>query len=214
MSKKDWGAGVDANGLPIVDLLPDDFSLSDAFERLSKRPGCLWLDSASLGPIGDDGSPLGRYSFLMSDPIEQLVASENDADPWPTLAHWCEGLPTQWDPDLPPFQGGIAGLIGYESATWLEPVGRAAVNDLPTPAMSVGLYGWTIAVDHMTNKSSIIAQGIGRGISANQLEERIDLAPANPIRQENIGRTAYELHHCRRCVFRIRERARRVRFRY
>ncbi|MGB7328029.1 MAG: anthranilate synthase component I family protein [Rubripirellula sp.] len=146
--------------LPIAESLPPGFSSLDAFERLSMRPGCVWLDSASPGPTDGDGIPLGRYSFLMSDPIEQLVASERDADPWPTLQSWCQRLPAELRPDLPPFQGGIAGLIGYESAAWLEPVGRAAKNDLPIPAMSVGLYDWTIAFDHVTGNAWIVAQGM------------------------------------------------------
>lgn len=147
--------------LPIARRLPDDFSMQAAFSKLAGRAGCLWLDSASRGPLDSSGSPLGRYSFLTSDPIEQLVASEGDASPWPTLAQWARRLPDRFDASLPPFQGGIAGLIGYESATWLDAVGRATENDLPMPAMSLGLYDWTIAYDHQTGQAWIVAQDLG-----------------------------------------------------
>ncbi|WP_218933476.1 anthranilate synthase component I family protein [Rubripirellula lacrimiformis] len=143
----------------MVESLPADFCLLDAFQRLAGRAGCLWLDSASSGPVDRDGTALGRYSFLTCDPIQSLVASPGDADPWPGLAQLCESITSDLDPDLPPFQGGVAGLIGYEAAHWLEPIGRAANDDLPTPAISVGLYDWTIAVDHSTGHAWIIAQG-------------------------------------------------------
>lgn len=146
--------------LPVVRPLPLGFSLCEAFPRLSAVPGCLWLDSASQGPPDSDANEIGRYSFLTADPVDKFIASVQDCDPWPTLDAWCRQLPRDVDASLPPFQGGIAGLIGYEAATWLEPIGLARQNDLPTPAISLGLYDWTIATDHLTNKSWIISQGL------------------------------------------------------
>jgi para-aminobenzoate synthetase component I len=146
--------------LPIVRPLPDDVCLVGLFSRLSRLPGCLWLDSASRGPSDPHGQPIGRYSFLTADPIKSLVAFAGDPDPWPVLAQWCQALPNDHDPALPAFQGGIAGLIGYEAATWLESVGMAKGNDLPTPAISLGLYDWNIAFDHLLGKGWMISQGL------------------------------------------------------
>lgn len=146
--------------LPIVRPLPDDVCLVDAFSRLSGLPGCLWLDSVSPGPDDLHQQPIGRFSFLTADPIETLVAYEGDPDPWPDLAEWCRRLPQDTDPSMPAFQGGIAGLLGYEAATWLEQVGTAAADDLPTPAISLGLYDWTLAFDHQQAKGWIISQGL------------------------------------------------------
>ena len=146
--------------LPVVRRLPDDFCLLKAFARISNLPGCLWLDSASRGPLDSHGHPIGRFSFLTADPVDTLVAYQHDEDPWPTLDDWCRQLPADTDPMLPPFQGGVAGLIGYEAATWLESVGTARINDLPTPAICLGLYDWTIAVDHERNAAWIISQGL------------------------------------------------------
>ncbi len=159
---------------PIVRKLPADFSLPVAFGAVAKLPGCLWLDTASLGPLvpripnnrrrtAPDSQRLGRYSFLTADPIDRCIASVGERSPWPQLDAWSRSLPRDRQLGLPPFQGGIAGLIGYESATWLEPVLAAAVDDLPTPAMSVGLYDWTIATDHQRDQSWIISQGFRSG---------------------------------------------------
>jgi para-aminobenzoate synthetase component 1 len=154
--------------LPVVRSLPPGFSLCEAFRRLSTLPGCLWLDSASQGSADAEANEIGRYSFLTADPVDMLVASVQDCDPWPTLDAWCRRLPRDVDASLPPFQGGIAGLIGYEAANWLEPIGPAGHDDLPTPAISLGLYDWTIATDHVRNQSWLISQGIiSQGIGAS-----------------------------------------------
>ena len=150
-------------GKVIAKRLPRDFSLAEVFDRFANRPGCLWLDSASAGATEGSSHPssesLHRYSFLCSDPIDTLVAHLGDPDPWPTLASWCDRLPTLLAPDLPPFQGGIAGLVGYEAGSWLESTGAVPSSDLNTPAMSLGWYPWTIAVDHHRHAAWIIARG-------------------------------------------------------
>lgn len=158
--------------LPIVRPLPDDVCLVEMFSRLSLLPGCLWLDSVSRGPRDPHGQPIGRYSFLTADPIKSLVAFAGDPDPWPVLAQWCDALPNDHDPSLPSFQGGIAGLIGYEAATWLESVGMPEANDLPTPAISLGLYDWSIAFDHQLGKGWLISQGL----SATDPSQRLSVA--------------------------------------
>lgn len=181
--------------LPICRPLESGISLEQAFEQLASCPGCLWLDSASQGDSSEAGS-IGRFSFLTADPVDTIVASLGESDPWPLLDAWCRRLPGDCDPTLPPFQGGIAGLIGYESATWLEPVPTARDNDLPTAAISLGLYDWTIAVDHQTDRAWIISQGLGVDDPTQRLHvarERADAVEAFlagdrsrlPTRQQN-----------------------------
>jgi len=102
---------------------------------------------------------MGRYSFLCADPVVHLQASTADNSPWPQLQRWAADLPRSHRADLPPFQGGLAGLWGYEAAAWLDDTGVAAHDDLPTPAVSVGLYDWVIAHDSLTGASWIISQG-------------------------------------------------------
>ncbi|KAA1262234.1 Aminodeoxychorismate synthase component 1 [Rubripirellula obstinata] len=136
--------------------LGDHFSIADVFDRFAGRPGCLWLDSAATAP-----DRLVRYSFLCSDPTETLVAESTGSDPWPLLSQWCSRLPGKLRPDLPPFQGGIAGLLGYEAGGWLDATGPApicaAADGSSTPPMSLGWYPWTIAVDHHRGQAWIIA---------------------------------------------------------
>jgi len=146
--------------LPIVHHLGSDFSISQAFERLHSLGSCVWFDSAARGPELEPGSDhAGRYSFLSADPIQRVVAGVSDDDPWPKLRRWCDALPSYRVPDLPPFQGGLAGLWGYEAGAWLEPMERSLVDDLPTPAISVGLYDWVICHDRLRAQAWLISWG-------------------------------------------------------
>ncbi len=183
------------NALPIVRELPADFSIATAFARLSKLPRCLWLDSASRGVSrrvsrrvsrqessdsarmsSADQPSLDRYSFLTADPVKTITARVGDQSPWPQLQRIASELPQSFHNHLPPFQGGLAGLIGYEAGVWLEDIPIARDNDLPTAAMSMGLYDWTIAVDHETQQSFLISQGItgDGGVSRQSAIDRAD----------------------------------------
>jgi para-aminobenzoate synthetase component 1 len=173
--------------LPVVRKLPADFLISRVFKRFADLDDCLWLDTAFPGPFIRTGSGiqgnartyserLGRYSFLTADPVDRIDAYLGDPSPWTELQKWCRRLPSECDNRLPPFQGGIAGLIGYESATWLEEVGTARIDDFPTPAMSMGLYDWVIATDHDQHSSWIISQGLGKASAGERFKRASDRA--------------------------------------
>lgn len=141
----------EAGPLPLVHPLPKTFSLPAAFERLQSIPGVLWLDSVTHPAPG-----LGRYSFLTADPIRRF----EDAS-LAELKQIVAALPNRLVPELPPFQGGLAGVIGYEWGRQLEAIPATKHVDLRTPALSLGLYDWTIACDHATGQSWLISQGLG-----------------------------------------------------
>ena len=118
----------------------------------------------------------GRYSFLMADPFrvfqldsparaEELAAAGNSlavqygVDPFrelrPVLQEWA----TPAVAGLPPFQGGAAGLLGYELGGCWERLPFPARDEFRLPSMLVGLYDWVIAWDHVQNRCWIISQG-------------------------------------------------------
>ncbi len=145
---------------PFAERLPRELTLELAFLRLCRRNGCLWLDSSAQTRHLDPGSsPLGRFSFLTSDPIQTLSELSRDSIQWPDLHKLYKSLPQEMDPNLPPFQGGLAGLWGYEAATWLENIDLPPSDFLSIPAISVGLYDWTLAADHLSGESWLICQG-------------------------------------------------------
>ncbi len=190
-----------AGGLPVVRRLPTGTDAVAIFERLRRLNHVVWFDSSRAAAAADDSTQArdstptresselaGRYSFLTADPVRWMTASIGDPDPWPTLRRWARRLPASCVPGLPPFQGGIAGLIGYEAATWIEPVPAPPADDLATASIAVGLYDWVIAIDHVTGNTWLFSQGLGaepgedRGRMArrraDEVERWLDAAPA------------------------------------
>ncbi len=182
--------------------VPDPF---DTCARFSGLPHLLFLDSSAQGI-------LGRYSFLAADPV--AVAGSPEAARQLLRPHQHAPLP-----GLPPFQGGIAGYVGYDWGAELERVTRPA-PDPCTPQMPdvvLALYDWVIAWDHADGKAWIISTGIGnggRGTGDGRARERLGWVrdrlgaplpadqglaprPASPVLVSNFTRAEYETAVCR-----------------
>jgi para-aminobenzoate synthetase component 1 len=135
----------------------------DVARRLADRPHLLFLDSALP-------SALGRYSFVSAEPVAWLTARgprvwrdgalTPHRDPFALLGevlsrHRCSTLP-----GLPPFQGGLAGLFGYDLCHHLERLPRPHFDDFETPDLAVGLYDWVAAFDHAEGRAWLISTGL------------------------------------------------------
>ncbi|MEL6108867.1 MAG: anthranilate synthase component I family protein [Planctomycetota bacterium] len=156
--------------LPLVVPLPEHVTPGDAFRSLGVYPNRLWLDSATGWPAARSDSVeelvrgLSRYSFVTAAPLTVLQASPEDPSPWDELNQLAAWLPSTIQEGLPPFQGGIAGLLGYEAARWLPELELAGSfehqrDEWATPACSLGFYDWVIAFDHLVGKAWLICQG-------------------------------------------------------
>lgn len=141
------------------------------FRSLGVYSHRLWLDSATGWPsrqlesVDELVQGLSRYSFVAADPVVVLGANPGDPSPWPELDRLASWLPSTFRRDLPPFQGGIAGLLGYEAARWLPELELAGSfehqrDDWPTQACSLGVYDWVIAFDHLVGQAWLICQGL------------------------------------------------------
>jgi para-aminobenzoate synthetase component 1 len=152
-------------GAPVVEELhpaPDPWL---AFQALDGLPHLLFLDSALNHP------QLGRYSFLTADPAEWLTArgprtelsaagvALEPADPFAVLAERLSAWPAEPMPDLPPFQGGAAGLFGYALCHHIERLPRARCDDFQVPDLGVGLYDWVLAFDHGQDRAWLFSTG-------------------------------------------------------
>src|SRR5207302_3241830 len=62
--------------------------------------------------------------------------------------------------ELPPFQGGAAGYVGYDWGMLLERVPRPRYDDLAVPDLLLALYDWVIAWDHVAQRAWVISTGI------------------------------------------------------
>ena len=139
----------------------------DACARFQGLPFLVFLDSAS------EPDHLGRYSFLSADPAtavrskgqltQQLVEGcwiRVAADPLAQVNTLLAPHAAPPAADLPPFQGGAAGYVGYDWGMMLERVPRPRYDDLALPDVQLGLYDWVIAWDHVARRAWVISTGM------------------------------------------------------
>ena len=138
---------------PLVEELAGIPSAATVFSRLSRLPHCLFLDSAMRHPR------LGRYSFLAADPFDFLEFS-GDQDAFGSLETAIFRFRTRTVPGLPPFQGGAAGMFGYELGRQLERIPRPRANEFGVPVLAVGFYDVVIAFDHENDLAWIFSSGL------------------------------------------------------
>lgn len=139
---------------PVVIELEHDLSPMDAARRLAHLPNLLLLESAM------QHDQLGRYSFVTADPIEWIAQETSETErPLSWLDERLERFATERQPDLPPFQGGVAGLLSYEFGLALENVTPPEIRDMRFPDASFGFYDVVIAWDHFLKRCWLISQG-------------------------------------------------------
>src|SRR5688500_3892021 len=148
---------------PLVEPLkgtPDPVELAARFLDL---PYLLYLDSAA-------GS---GFSFLAADPAI-VVRSKGAVTEILQHGTWrrAEGdalgvargmlVDARIDavPELPPFQGGVAGYIGYDYGAVLERIPPTRHDDLALPDVVLGLYDWAIAWDHQAGPAWLVSLGV------------------------------------------------------
>jgi len=127
-----------------------------AVQRLADLPHLLFLDSARP-------SALGRYSYVAADPFQWRTCAANDVErlrPLRALQQQLLLYRTTTLPGVPPFQGGAAGLFGYDLGHEIERLPRPAVDDFQVPALAVGLYDWVISFDHQQQRAWLISTGL------------------------------------------------------
>jgi para-aminobenzoate synthetase component 1 len=153
--------------------LPDPAA---AFAGLAGEAGAILLDGAAAGDPAR-----ARYSYVCIAPRRWLEVRDG--------AVLLDGAPAAGDPfalmqgllgpvqaavaGLPPFQGGLAGYLGYELGRQLERLPPAQPAGIDLPDLAMGLYDLVAAWDHATGQSWIIARGADAEAQAAALAERL-----------------------------------------
>lgn len=140
-------------GLPLVRELRPPPPAEDVFLRLAGRPHVLFLDSALRDPR------LGRYSFVTADPFDFLCLPADGRDHLATLQRRMQAMTASTIADVPPFQGGAAGMFGYDLGRSLERIPQPRYDEFQTPALAIGLYDVVVAFDHVADRAWLISQG-------------------------------------------------------
>lgn len=139
---------------PLVEELtpaPDPRAVA---RRLAHLPHLLFLDSAGGLP------ELARYSYIAGDPFRWLQYRGIDGvNPFDALRDELSRWKLAGAAGLPPFQGGAAGLFGYDLCHWIERLPRPRRDEFRTPDLAVGIYDWVIAWDHQADRVWMISTG-------------------------------------------------------
>ncbi len=141
--------------------MPPECSLEWAWERLGRLPHCLLLDSSLAAP------QLGRYSYLTAAPVQWFTSrlqgtasKERVTQPFGPLPEWLAKFSTRRVTGLPPFQGGLGGLLTYEFGHHFERLPTAKHNPFQLPVLAFGLYDWVLAWDQQTQQGWLVSQGL------------------------------------------------------
>ena len=155
-----------------------------AFLAVKHMPYSLFLDSA------DRKHASSRYSFVMCQPIETVEARGGkisvtnweqrlsfDGQPFAVLQSrmksWVSNALNI--PNLPPFQGGAAGLFGYDLGRYLEELPDTAKNENAEADMAVGIYDQVLAHDYLLKKTYIFTHARNKAEAEKKREHFIDL---------------------------------------
>ncbi len=138
---------------PVVFPLEPAPDVQDVFLALAGRPHAVFFDSALRN------EQLGRYSFVAADPFDFVKCSTPDSDALQVLADRLGCFPVETVPDLPPFQGGAAGLLSYDLGRTFEQIDQPRFDEFGVPTLAVGLYDVVVAFDHQTDQAWIISHG-------------------------------------------------------
>jgi para-aminobenzoate synthetase component I len=154
---------------PVVESLGETAEPAEICARLLDLPYLVFLDSSATRH-GD-----GQYSFLTADPIvivrskgtqtevrRQLDAGWNpvSGDALTIARSFLPSVPLEPLSGLPPFQGGLAGYIGYDWGARLERLPAPRYDDLLIPDLMLGLFDWVIAWDHRQGTAWLVSTGL------------------------------------------------------
>jgi para-aminobenzoate synthetase component I len=139
------------SGCIAVELFPAP-STEQAFLAFEDLPHVAFLDSAMVH------APLGQYSFLTAEPLQFRQVSAKGVVDWNLLRRMNE-FPFERLEGLPPFQGGVVGVLGYELNRQLEKLPSTNFDDFEFPPMSFGCYDTVLCWDHAANRCWIVSQG-------------------------------------------------------
>ncbi|OSI68652.1 aminodeoxychorismate synthase component I [Bradyrhizobium canariense] len=134
----------------------------DAMRRLAERANLTFLDSSA------GHETLGRYSYLSCEPFGTFMVADAQAswngeiikgDPWDVLRALLARFPQVHRPELPPFQGGAAGFLGYDLNGTLERLAAPAISGQGLPQAIVHFYDVVVSFDHPFQRCLIVSTG-------------------------------------------------------
>lgn len=131
-----------------------------------------------------DGGRNGRWSWLMlPDGLVQSLDLDNGAQVGPTLSKLLKSKLFPANPEGPPFQGGLVGLLAYSYGSVREPVTRRPDED-PWPVLMAARINALLAFDH--NTGTLWAVGCGdTPEAARKARQSAEACAVVPFREDD-----------------------------
>jgi para-aminobenzoate synthetase component I len=171
---------------PLIEPLGETADPAEVCTRFLDLPYVLFLDSAATR------HPDAQYSFLAADPVlivrskgvttevrrsEDAAWSRVSGDALSTARSYLPSVAVEPVAGLPPFQGGLAGYIGYDWGAMLERLPAPRYDDLAISDLVLGLYDWVIGWDHRIGTAWLISTGLPEtgALRERRARQRMDL---------------------------------------
>ena len=141
---------------PVVAELERVPDVAAALRSFSDRSDAVLLESARRD------SAFGRFSFLAAEPREtvELDNVEYGDAPFARLRQVTQELRCETISGLPPFQGGVIGLLSYDLGRAFERLPQHAVDEFDIPALFAGVYDTVVAWDHLQDRAWVVSHGL------------------------------------------------------
>lgn len=145
-------------------LIGDSLTPVSAFHKLNVGSSACLFESV----VG--GEKVGRYSFLTSEPFQELEAEGTRvtvrtgqdtttfdcSDPIEELRRRIGALRAARLPELPPFVSGAIGYAGYDVVRYSERLPGGPVDDRRLPDLSFAFYSHMVVFDHITKTIVVV----------------------------------------------------------
>jgi para-aminobenzoate synthetase component 1 len=123
-----------------------------------------WLDHAFAAGFLSDVGTLGRYSYLVAQPIAKShLAYDDPRETADFLQEMTAAItPDHHNSELPPFSGGLVGMASFELGLRLEIMKRRPFRiegRQPWPELIVLCYPAVLAFDHHEKTLTVIGRG-------------------------------------------------------
>ncbi|MFN5271352.1 MAG: anthranilate synthase component I family protein [Hyphomonadaceae bacterium] len=140
---------------------------------------CFGNEVGCLGFIGGGAHALSRWSYVMAKPVRIHIWHHSEGgDPFFGLPEALAAPQTALHPEVGPFQGGWAGLLGYELGHAFEALPETSTVARPGawPDVWLGLYDTLAVFDAENHKAWVISWGLTEEgpLDSKLAEERAD----------------------------------------
>ncbi|MEN9922778.1 MAG: hypothetical protein RIS09_292 [Actinomycetota bacterium] len=166
--------------IPVVaKVLADGYTAIALYQALAEnRPGTFLLESA------ESGKTWSRYSFIGVNSKSALIVKDGECsiqgeipvglslegNGFDVLENLLALLQTEATSELPPFTGGLVGMISYDAVRWLENIGKKNLNELDTPEIALLLSSDLAVIDHWEGTLWVIANAINYDSTSERLQ--------------------------------------------